>query len=209
MVTPKFRKGDIIVQNAANCTSLFAVYGGIVYKSNEKPKKAKKAEVDFSLAVYYSENEAFEVDVDNGVDCGYVIGENQLYAWRKAEEHEIIDILKFLYKNSFAYDSELKKVRKLKTGETLIFKEENRKIVDTSSLSIPSDATQSKPIQVGSGNVKSLCDKMVKEEEEKRANKLMKKLGKSKKSKGGAITIPLTTEHQRNEIYKQLGFDLW
>lgn len=213
MITQKFKKGDIIVQNVSNCCELFAVYGGIVYKNSVKTKKSKKLEVDYSLALYYSEGEVFEVDLKTGTDCGYVIGENQLYAWRKANECEVKEILKFLYKNSFAYDIEEKKVRKLKDGEQLFFKEEKKEIEDTSDLLIPPEVVQKLPIKIGSDNVKQFCLDIVKKEESKN-KKTTKTSTKSSKKPNEIKIVNFTTNttHTRNNslnVYDPLGVDIW
>ncbi len=199
MAKQKFKQGDIIVQNLAPCTETFAVYGGTKYESNPSQNKLKtKCKYDYSLALYFSEGECFEVDIDNGVDCGYVIGENQLSKWRLPTNNEMKDILKILEKDSLAYDFDLHKIRKLKTGEKLCFKDEEREVEDTSSLKIPSSEKQVSDIRIGNNSVKSICNAINYAEEEK-ARKLLLKLKNKHKNKRNNNIIDLFGN--RNKLF--------
>ena len=199
---PKFKQGDIIVQNVALCTETFAVYGGATYKSNPSQNKSStKCNFDYSLALYFLEGECFEVDIDNGVDCGYVIGENQLTKWRKPTDGEMRQILKILEKNSLAYDFDNHAIRKLKVGEKLYFKDEEKEIEDTSSLKIPSSERQVSDIKIGNNCVKNMCKAINKAEEEKAKKAALKFMKKSKKGKGNAYNFILNSNKIFHNIF--------
>ena len=173
MTKQNFKQGDIIVQTVALCTETFAVYGGAVYKSNPSQNKTKtKCNFDYSLALYYLEGETFDVDIDNGIDCGYVIGENQLSKWRTPTDSEMKKILRILEQNSLAYDFDKHAIRKLKAGE-----------------------------KIGNNPVKTICN-AINHENEKKARKLaLKSQKKGKKGKNNMYNLLLNGNRLFHNIF--------
>lgn len=202
MTKQNFKQGDIIVQTVALCTETFAVYGGAVYKSNPSQNKTKtKCNFDYSLALYYLEGETFDVDIDNGIDCGYVIGENQLSKWRTPTDSEMKKILRILEQNSLAYDFDKHAIRKLKAGEKLYFEDEIKPITDTSSLKIPSSEKQVFDIKIGNNPVKTICN-AINHENEKKARKLaLKSQKKGKKGKNNMYNLLLNGNRLFHNIF--------